>query len=226
MRLARRPGVRLSPTALPAIPAPAAPRSGTCRRFRRRRGRAAPSPQRAFLPSPFPANDRASLRRRSRRTEQTLISTAGLRRDAGRPGSGQPRGAEPCRADPRSLPRTGGARTGEVPDGIPEGMLSRAHGARPQGRLWGGRSSTKDVPVTRGRLPGGKPVRGAAGRAAAAGGAAGRGLRSVPSRVAGPPSCRSRRVTSLTATTTRLSRKVVSPVPPFPPLSTATGVSD
>lgn len=75
-----------------------------------------------------------------------------------------------------------------------------------------------------GYLLGGQLIGGAAGRVEATGETGGGPPLSVPCCNAGPPSCRSRCVTSLMATTTRLSRKVVSLVPSLPPLSTATGL--
>lgn len=183
MRLARRPGARLSPAALPASPAPVAPApapaggsaGGEDVQHRARRGAVLPFPP----PPPPPPSQLITGHRsedgRAARNKHSLISTAGLRRDAGRPGRGQPRGSRAALSAPHwGGTRTRHARTGEVPDSIPDGRVcSPGRTAHVPGAACGEDTLLpEDVPVTRCRLPGGQPVGGAAGRAAAAGTAA------------------------------------------------------
>lgn len=214
MRLARRPGVWLFPAALTARPPlpplghlrAAPPEARTCGGVRRE----------PFFSPPFPTNNRAPLARRSRRTEQTFIDFH--RRAAEERGAPGERAAAGSRAVPRSRPRNSGGEGGTNRGGTRSqsqmGGCAHIRGAACKGR----RSSAKGCAGGSGLTPG--RAEGPRGERRP------REMRSVPSRDAGPPSCRSRRVTSLMATTTRLSRKVVSPVPPLPSLSTATGVSD
>lgn len=171
MRLARRPGVRLSPAALPASPAPAPAPAGGSAGGEDVQHRARREP---FFPplSPLITGHR-SEDGRAARNKRSLISTAGLRRDAGRLGRGQPRGAEPCRAA-LPAPHRGGTRRHPRR----EDVLPRAHSGRPRGRLWGGRSSPQRYADASGSRPGraaGRRGRGASG----GGGRSGRGTAAV-----------------------------------------------
>lgn len=148
MRLARLPGVRLCPAALPASLAPAL-RHLKATPPEARTGSTEPAKSLSYFPPPLSPliTGHRSESGRAAPNKRSLISPAGLRRDAGVQGAGSC--GEPNRAGP-ALGEGGtnrkGTRWGSV--------FPRAHRACCRGRLCGERSSPRTCVSNSGSPPG------------------------------------------------------------------------